>query len=37
MSPAAAGRERGKVFGDVDPEMPVFEPTIDVPTTNVHS
>lgn len=32
MSPAAADRERGKVFGDVEPTEPVFEPTVQMPT-----
>lgn len=30
MSPAAADRERGKVYGETDPAPPVFEPTVDL-------
>lgn len=30
MSPAAADRERAKVFGETEPEAPVFEPTVDL-------
>lgn len=30
MSPAAADRERAKVYGDADPTAPVFEPTINM-------